>query len=236
MPINPADFELLGIHIKGEYFIDKCLPFGCSISCQIFETFSTFLEWAVRSNSNLHTVHHYLDDFIFAGRHNSNHCQVLLRSFQELCSDLGVPLNPDKTIEPTTLHTFLGLDIDTVDMQIKIPMNKVLELQALLNNGVTRNKLRLSELETLVGKLSFFSRAIPGSRAFIRRFYNAMLGPYRHYHHIRITNSLRQDMYTWLQFLNEFNGIVYFPASEWDTPNTLQLFTDSAGSGMRELF
>jgi hypothetical protein len=153
LPINPADFELLGIHIKGEYYIDKCLPFGCSISCKIFETFSTFLEWAVRFKSNFHTVHHYLDDFIFAGHHNSNHCQIFLRSFQELCSELGVTLNPDKTIKSTTLLTFSGLDIDKVNMQIKISVNKVPELKALLNTGVTRKKLRLSYLDTLVGRL-----------------------------------------------------------------------------------
>ena len=31
-------------------------------------------------------------------------------------------------------------------------------------------------------------------------------------------------------FLHNFNGVVYFPESEWCTLNTLQLFTDSAGS------
>jgi hypothetical protein len=30
--VHPDDFELLGIKIDGEYYIDKCLPMGCSIS------------------------------------------------------------------------------------------------------------------------------------------------------------------------------------------------------------
>jgi hypothetical protein len=34
--VHPDDFELLGIKIDGEYYIDKCLPMGCSISCIIF--------------------------------------------------------------------------------------------------------------------------------------------------------------------------------------------------------
>lgn len=51
------------------------------------------------------------------------------------------------------------------------------------------------------------------------------------YHHIRITKSILYDMSTWLQFLDHFNGVVYFPDSEWATPDILQLYTDNAGSG-----
>ena len=37
LPIHKSDFELLGFKIQ-----DKCLPFGCSVSCAKFEKFSTF--------------------------------------------------------------------------------------------------------------------------------------------------------------------------------------------------
>lgn len=46
-PIYPGDFDLLGYEFRDQFFIDKCLPFGCSISCNIFEKFSTFLHWVV---------------------------------------------------------------------------------------------------------------------------------------------------------------------------------------------
>lgn len=69
--VYPGDFELLGIYFNGNYYFDKCLPFGCAISCRIFEMFATFLEWLVRDQTNLQTVHHYLDDFIFIGKPNT---------------------------------------------------------------------------------------------------------------------------------------------------------------------
>ena len=50
LPIHPSDFELLGYKICENYFVDKCLPFGCSISCSLFEKFSTFLEWELIFN------------------------------------------------------------------------------------------------------------------------------------------------------------------------------------------
>ena len=51
--VHPGDFELLGIKIDGEYYIDKCLPMGCSISCKIFNQFSPFLHWLVEKKSRL---------------------------------------------------------------------------------------------------------------------------------------------------------------------------------------
>lgn len=42
MPINPKDFDLLGICFEGQYFVDKCLPQGCRSSCCLFDKFSSF--------------------------------------------------------------------------------------------------------------------------------------------------------------------------------------------------
>lgn len=71
--VYPGDFELLGLYFNGNYYIDKCLPFGCAISCRIFEMFATCLEWLVRDQANLQTVHHYLDDFIFIEKPNTSY-------------------------------------------------------------------------------------------------------------------------------------------------------------------
>lgn len=95
---------------------------------------------------------------------------------------------------------------------------------------VLKEKVLLSELQAIVGKLNFSSKVIPGSRAFNRRFYNAMINLYKPYHHIRINCSMREDMVTLLRFLEDFNGVVYFTERQWTTTDTLQLFTGSAGS------
>ena len=47
LPIYSGDFDLLGFQFKGQYYIDKCLPMGCSISCSLFEKFASFLHWMV---------------------------------------------------------------------------------------------------------------------------------------------------------------------------------------------
>ena len=53
--------------ITGEvfYFADKCLPFGASISCAIFQEFSDSIAFLVRHRTHRPLVN-YLDDFFFA--------------------------------------------------------------------------------------------------------------------------------------------------------------------------
>ena len=51
LPIHPGDFELLGFKFRNEYYIDKCLPMDCSISCAIFEKFAKFIQWVVKEKA-----------------------------------------------------------------------------------------------------------------------------------------------------------------------------------------
>ena len=58
---------------------------GCSISCSLFEKFASFLQWAVQDQSGIQTVDHYLDDFLFLGRPDTNDCSLLMETFDRLC-------------------------------------------------------------------------------------------------------------------------------------------------------
>jgi len=42
LPIHTSDFDLGRFKFQDRYYIDKCLPMGCSISCSIFE------KWALK--------------------------------------------------------------------------------------------------------------------------------------------------------------------------------------------
>ena len=52
---------------KIQYFADKCLPFGASISCAIFQKFSDALQFLIekKTGSIPNSVTNYLDDFLF---------------------------------------------------------------------------------------------------------------------------------------------------------------------------
>ena len=68
----------------------------------------------------------------------------------------AIPLADDKTAGPTTKLTYLGFEIDTQDMVIRIPQHKVDSLIQLVSDFLSRKKVTLKELQSLVGMLNFF--------------------------------------------------------------------------------
>lgn len=53
IPVNPADYYLLGMHWKGNYYVDCCLPMGLASSCRTFEILSTALECVACNKLNI---------------------------------------------------------------------------------------------------------------------------------------------------------------------------------------
>ena len=191
----PGDFDLLGLKIDGNYYIDKCLPMGCSVSCNIFEKFSTFIHWLVEKKSGLSTLDHYLDDFIFAGEESSNKCKHLMECFMKVSDELGIPIAHEKSVGPVTCLTFLGLEIDTEEMVIRIPQKKLDALISDLKFFVKQNRITLKNLQSLVGSLNFFGKAVRGARAFNRRFYNLTVKAKKTHHYIKLNAETKEDMY-----------------------------------------
>ena len=230
--VNPAEFDLLGIMFDGKYYVDKCLPMGCSISCALFEKFASFLHWVIEKESGIISLDHYLDDFLFGGAALTNDCRVLMDTFHLVSKEMGIPLAENKTEGPTTKLTYLGLDIDTVEMKVKIPESKLEKLHYGIRYIISHNKIKLKELESIVGVMAFCARAIPSARAFIRRFYDliAAVRVKKPYFYIRITQGTKADAKVWLEFLDKFNGECYLPERFWSANDTLKLFSDSTGN------
>ncbi|XP_062597918.1 uncharacterized protein LOC134259342 [Saccostrea cucullata] len=215
LPVCPQDFCLLGFQHSGAYYIDKCLPMGCSLSCSLFEKFSTFLHWELAQRSKLKSIIHYLDDFLF---------------FEELCLDLGIPLAFEKTEGPSTRLSFLGLGIDTISGTIFVPDDKVRELLAKINGILNSKKVTLKEMQSLAGALAFVVKALPAGRAFCSRLYGSMAGVKKSFHFIRITAEIKLDLLMWVQFLTDFNGRTQFPSLVWQEDDSLHFYSDSSSS------
>lgn len=152
-----------------------------------------------------------------------------MHCFDSVCNNLGVPIAHEKSEGPAQILTFLGLEIDTLQMFVRIPEAKLLDLRCQLVQLLKKKRVQLKELQSLTGLMNFCSRVISSSRAFIRRFYDAMIGISNPKHHIRLSASLKDDMDVWVSFLDHFNGICFIVEDDWLCNNALNLFTDSAG-------
>ena len=92
---------------------------------------------------------HYLDDFVFVSKTLSlakANMQVLVDTFE--C--LGVPLEPSKLEGPATSLLFLGIEVDTIKLQIRLPSDKLAYLKEKLADAVTRKCMSKQSLQSFI--------------------------------------------------------------------------------------
>ena len=100
VPLRPDQWYLLVMKaehpITGKiyYFIDKCLPFGSSISCAIFQRVSNAVAHIVKFRTKKDLVN-YLDDYFFATLLKA-WCNDQVKEFLEVCSEINFPVAEEK--------------------------------------------------------------------------------------------------------------------------------------------
>ena len=67
---------------------------------------------------------HYLDDFLLLGPAGSSECRSALDTTLAVSEQVGVPVAPAKTEGPCTKLAFLGIEIDTMSPQLRLPEDK----------------------------------------------------------------------------------------------------------------
>ena len=228
IPIRPADYNLLGMCWRGKYYYDRCMPMGCASSCQTFEIFSSAIEWIAKNLLHIQFMIHLLDDFLLVSPAFDT-CLVQLENFLALCDYLGIPMAPDKTIGPSNVLSFAGIELDSNCMEARLPQDKLEKCISLIIDFSRRKKVTLRELQSLLGLLNFACSVVVPGRAFLRRLIDLTKGTRRPDHYIRLTRAARADLSTWSQFLHEFNGRSLFLHDVWLDSGTLQLYTDASG-------
>ena len=128
VPIHPDDRHLLGMKWQGQIYLDSALPFGLRSAPKAFNAVADGLEWVIRSRG-VRFVAHYLDDFVVIGKPHSDECEAALGTALSACNNLGCPTAPEKQEGPTTCINFLGIIIDTMAQELRLPVEK---LQALI--------------------------------------------------------------------------------------------------------
>ena len=78
---------------------------------------------------------HYIDDFFFVGVAESSDCLKIMDAFSNVCNNLGVSIADENTMGSCTKIEILGLPIDTDELLVKIPDDKIQKLIFLVKNG-----------------------------------------------------------------------------------------------------
>ena len=229
LPIHPKYYPKLGMQVDGLYYFDKTLPQGLASSCQIFETFSTAIQWMIEQRIPDIQIVHYLDDFLVIAA-NKQQCQEHLDALLTLFSELRVPIAHDKTTTPAQVITFLGIELDTNTFQARLPQDKLVEYRTALQEYLNSPKIRKKALDSLIGKLSFAASVIP-ARAFLRRLINLSSAVKTPFFYIRLHNWAKADIRTWLTFMEQYNGITFFRHNRQIPSDEINLISDASKLG-----
>jgi hypothetical protein len=143
--ILPADYDFLGIFWQGKYFYDRVMPMGCASSCRTFEMFSTAIEWVAKTQLSMPHLIHILDDYFIVAP-TFDQCRINLDRFLSLCAYIGVPMTPEKTVGAENILAFAGIELDTLSMEARLPMDKTAKCKTLISTFLRRKKVTLREI------------------------------------------------------------------------------------------
>ena len=106
---------------------------------------------------------------IFFGALDTSECAEALKLSLSLCERLGVPISRMKVEGPATVLSFLGILLDMVAFELKLPDDKLRRLKSLIQQWKSRKSCTKRELLSLIGQLQHACRVVRPGRTFLRR-------------------------------------------------------------------
>ena len=120
------------------------------------------VEWMLKQEG-IEVVLDYLDDLLLVGAPNSPECERVLFILLRVFGELGLPAATNKSEGPATRLTFLGFELDSVQLEFRLPAEKVAALQMMITKWLDRRSCTRKEFESLVGSLDHTGRVVqPG--------------------------------------------------------------------------
>lgn len=227
VPVHEHDRILLGISWKGKQYIDTALPFGLRSAPLLFTAVADGITWAMAC-SGIEYVIHYLDDFLFCAPPSApaHQCKSQLQSAIQLCERLGFPVAMHKVEGPSPVLTFLGLELDTVKREVRLPQYKLTRLKGLINEWQSRKAASKRQLQSLLGHLHHAATVVAPGRSFTHSLIQALKRLTYPSHKVRLSAQARDDIAWWGLFLCEWNGIAYFAKPR----KAIKVVSDASGT------
>ena len=236
LPMRPGQFRWLMMKARSPldqkyyYFLDKCLSFGSSISCAVFQKFSDTISFIITKRTGKKNVN-YLDDFFFVALLRAL-CNSQVDEFIALCREINFPISLDKTFWGDTTIAFLGLLIDTVNQVVCIPTEKIERARLLINQILCskNRKATIQQIQRLSGFLHFLCKCVVPGRAFTTRLYALSKPEMKQHHHVKVPQDVVSDLKMWGEFLNSPQVFCrpFIDFGQW-TSEDIDMYSDASG-------
>ena len=199
IPVHPDDRHLLGMEWNGEVYVDAALPFGLHSAPKAM---ADGLMWIMKHRG----IRAAIDAYLFLGDPSSDECATALSLVLLLCECLGVPVSAHKLKGPSAVLVFLGISLDTLNLEIRWSDDKLLRLKTLIRSWQYRKSCTKRELLSLTGPLHHACKIITSGRSFLRRMISLSTTAKELHHHIRLNTGCCLVLQWWSMLLNDWNG------------------------------
>lgn len=200
---DPVDAPLLGIKVGSEVYLDRCPPFGCRSSVSICQRVANALVH-IMARENYYVIA-YLDDF--GSCHASQvKAQEVYDRFKALTQELGLQLAYHKSCPPTTSMDWLGYEVNTNKMSVKIPPAKLQEILSECEPWLERRHATRKMIQQIAGKLIFLCNCLHQGRKFLARILATLLDMHDR-EWTTIGEQFKADINWFIKYARQANGI-----------------------------
>ena len=165
--LHKQDRKYVQYRHQGRVYQWRVLPFGYRDAPRFFQKLITDALANLRHKSALRFVI-YLDDILVLAEEEGK-CAASRDQLLQRLVNLGFAINLQKSsLAPTRTITFLGINIDTTNLVLSLPVEKLRSCRRLINKTLKRvsrgNKTSLLELQSLTGTLQSTSECMTQHR------------------------------------------------------------------------
>jgi hypothetical protein len=220
LPIHPDDWQLFGFVCEDLLFIDTYLPFGCRSSGCIWERYAQAPQWILSRQYAIHRTARWVDDFLFVFDAATSPFQLL--TARKAFDDIGMPMDQSKEVGPSTLLTYIGYLINTVDFTIGVPNEKREATVAFLEASMSKRKTSVEHLDSLIGKLQFNEKAVRKGRSYLYALRQQLVKAHKakaeSWHRIKFSSAAKHELAWWRKALQHDSKVSLLHYVKWSDP------------------
>ena len=214
IPLDPVDYSKVSFIWRSFLFFFTALMFGLRHSGYQGQRVTTAVT-SIHQRMGLETVEekmyqsiNYSDD-IGGCEETKEKAESSSNVLSNLLEDLGLMESLDKYHPPSTSMPYLGVQFDSVKLEMRVPPDKLSEVREDLERWRRKTTTTKKELQQLLGKLFWISRCVKFSRSFMGRLLNQL----RNIHNlpdnkkVPFTEDSMLDISWWHRYTRRFNGV-----------------------------
>jgi hypothetical protein len=229
-PVDPGQWHLFCVKWNNLYYHFVRLPFGSRSSPVLFNNLSKAVCWIASNNYGIKNILCLLDDYLTCDSPLANGDRTMALMTM-IFNKLTIELSVKKTVGPVCEVKYLGVILDSINMEARLPLDKVERIIVFIKSILCKKSCTRKELEQLLGHLNFAMRVLVPGRAFVSYLYRLMCSVKESHYHVHLTKDCRDDLTMWLNFLCQWNGVSMFYEPHLTSASDIALFTAVSNCG-----